>query len=145
MSFESSKIEIERAPNGKVIDLETRAIQLLDGRRFEFRKIASASLQLLTDRLQRCIQRRCDRAFFIRQIAVARTEREPVIVPHRLTGNNSDRQAQIVGHATNHKLLLVVLLAEHRNIRPYDREQARDDSGDAVKVSRTRRTAEVLG
>ncbi len=72
---------------------------------------------------QRAVQLGRLGALFVRQVRIARRQRQAVLGAHRLGGDDVDRQRELVGHAAHDHQLLVVLLAEHRHARLHAREQ----------------------
>ena len=57
-----------------------------------------------------------DAALVRRQVAVARGEREAVGLAHRRRAEDLHRQVEVARHALDHQQLLVVLLAEDRDV-----------------------------
>ncbi len=78
------------------------------------------------------------------QVLVARTHGKTVRLAHGRCRDNPDRQAEVGRHVTNDKLLLVVLLPEHGDVRLDERKQACHDRRNAVEMPRPGRTAEIL-
>jgi len=57
------------------------------------------------------------------EVAVARTHRQAVGLPHRRRDHDVDAEVEIVDHLLDHRPLLGVLLAKHREVGPDDIEQ----------------------
>ena len=71
---------------------------------------------------QRLMNHRRARALLGAQVAIARTERQSVGCAYRRRTDDIHRQRQIERHVPHHQQLLVVLLAEHRDVGRDDAE-----------------------
>ena len=76
---------------------------------------------------------------------IAAREREAVGLAHGRAADDLDvPEAEVALHAADHRELLVVLLAEHRDVGPRGEEELGDDGCDTAEVTGSRRAAERL-
>jgi len=83
-------------------------------------------------------------ASFCSEVLVARAQRETVGLAHGGRADDLDRQTQIGSEPADDRELLIVLLAEHRDVGLNDVEQLRHDRGDAFEVPGTELAAQNL-
>jgi hypothetical protein len=74
-------------------------------------------------------------ALGVGEVAVAAGQRQAVRLPHRRHAHNLDRKVQVAHHPPDQRELLRVLAPEHRDVRPGQVQQLRDDGEDAVEVA----------
>jgi len=88
--------------------------------------------------LERLIEARREVALARRQQPVAGAVGEPVVVAHHGHRRDLHRHAQVRDQAAHDHEVLVVLLAEHRDVRLHDLQQLGRDRRDALEVARPR-------
>lgn len=74
------------------------------------------------------------------EMSIAARQREPVVFANRAMSDDLDAEVEILGHAPNDRELLVVLLAEHCDMRTCRSEQFGHHGRHAIEVARPRRS-----
>jgi hypothetical protein len=128
--------------NLEVIRTESRLAQRFCTPAFQRRKVLLTRFDRHARAFKLRMDRRCHRALPGRQISIARAHREAIGLARRGRADDLDRHAQIDRGAPDDQELLVVLLAEHRDVRLHDVEQLRDDRSDAHEVTGPERAAQ---
>src|SRR4029079_7435097 len=79
------------------------------------------------------------------EVAVARRQREAVLLAHDGRTDDLDRQIEIAREPLDDEKLLKVLLAEHRRVGRALHEELGHDRGNALEMIRPRRAAQIVG
>src|SRR5581483_4787846 len=82
------------------------------------------------------MERRGYRTFLRREVDIARRQGQPVLFAHDRHTDNSNREIEILGELRDHLELLIILLAEQREIRLALDQQLGDHRGNTGEEMR---------
>ena len=108
--------------------------RLAPGRQHRVDRLAGADIACAL--LERAVEHGRRGAILRREIDVARGAGEAVALAHRRNADHRDAEIEILRHLRDDTQLLIILLAEQREVGPHLREQLGDHGGDAAEEMR---------
>ncbi len=135
---------LERAGHAhlEVVRAKARGLQRIATFPLDVCNVGVPRLEPPARAIECAIHRRRPGALVGTQVAIARAQREAVLGPYGRGTDDLHRQAEILHRGADDRQLLVVLLAEDRDVRLHEVQQLHDDRGDALEVPRTESATE---
>ena len=134
-----------RVAHREVVGNKSGLAQLQARVRFQLQEVVEAAGDRVATVEQGLVQQRRDAALAAGEVAVARTQRQAVVIANRGYADHLYVDAQVGHHFANDGQLLKVFFSKNGDLRPDDIEQLVDHRGHAIEMARALTAAQRLG